>query len=487
MSRVPVPLALLLGIAAVLGVAWTVATAPLQGPDEPEHIGYVAHLAQTGHKPSATTGAHGPFGTDEVGALEIFGFGPARRHRQTRTPWSPAVEHQFRVFEDTLPSGAPGLGDGPTPVGNNPPLYYAYAAVGWKLTPGSHFFGRVYVVRLMGVLLLLATTVFAWLLAGEALGRRRVTQTVAAGFVALLPMNGFMAGIVNTDMMLATVWTAFLWLALRTTRLGLTWPRAAGLSAVAVASILTHGRGLAILPALVVALVVAWVVHRRPRNETLKAAASSGAVLAVGLFLFRFAFSSSGGGGSLYGGQTDIATTGALNLKQLIMSVWNFYLPHLDSTAARLGPGIGYRQIFVQQYFSGVFSSFDVYFPFWVYDAVLVLVALLGIALFTLGVANWRRVLARWPVIVILGAAGLSMLAVLHFTSYRSLVGNGGTNPLIVGRYLLALGGIFGVMLAAVTHLLPRRAGVAVGAFVLVCLLCLSVGGLALSMERFYA
>jgi hypothetical protein len=487
-SRVPLPLALLLGVAAVLGIAWTLATAPLQGPDEAEHIGYVAHLAATGKVPSASTGKGGAYGTDEAVALDAYGFAAARRHRQTRTPWSPLAERQFRVFEDALPSGADGLGDGPTSVGNNPPLYYAYAAVGWKLTPGGHFFGRVYVVRLMGVLLLLAMTVFAWLLAGEALGRRRFAQTVAAGFVAILPMNGFIAGIVNPDILLATVWTAFLWLALRTTRLGLSWQRAVGLSLVAVASFLAHGRGLAILPVLAVVLFVTWLVHAKTVRETLRSAVASVVVILGGLLIYRVAFAPAGGsGGSLYGNQTDLATSGAFNLRQAVLSVWNFYLPHLDSTAARLGPGIGYRQIFVQQYFSGIFASFEVYFPYWVYDTTEVVVGILAIALYTLAAVQWRRVLARWPVVVILGAAAFSMLAVLHFTSYRSLVGNGGSNPLIVGRYLLPLGGVFAVALAALTQLLPRRVGIAVGALALTALLCLSVGGLALSVERFYA
>ncbi|HWI71489.1 MAG TPA: DUF2142 domain-containing protein [Baekduia sp.] len=483
---VPGPLALLLGVALVLGLAWTVATAPLQGPDEAEHVGYVQHLAETGKKPSATTGSGNAYGLDEAGALRDFGFGASRRHRLTRTPWAAADEHRFQVFEDGLPPGAQDVGSGPTSVGNNPPLYYAYAAIAWKLTPGGHFFGRVYAARLFGVLALLAMVVFGWLLAGEVFARRRLPQTVAAGFLAALPMNGFIAGMVNPDILLATVWTAFLWYALRTVRLGLAPGRAAMLSLIAVASFLTHGRGLAIVPVLMVALLVAWLRHSRTVRDTLRSAAASAGVVIAGLVVYRFAFPSSGGG-SLYGGQADLATSGAFNLKQFLNSVWNFYLPKLDSTQARLGPGIGYRQIYVQQYFAGVFGSFEVYLPFWAYDVVQIIVGVAALALYTLGVVRWRRLLASWPVVVILGAAAFSMLFVLHFTSYRSLVGNGGTNPLIVGRYLLPLGGVFAILLAALVHGLPRRVGAVVGTLLLTILLMLSVGGLAFSVERFYA
>jgi hypothetical protein len=487
LARVPAPLALMLGVAAVLAIGWSLATAPLQGPDEAEHVGYVAHLAETGHIPSATGGGKGGFGADEAGALSQFGFGPLRRNRLVRPPWSPLAEQRFQAFEKTLPPGAPGIGDGPTSVGNNPPLYYAYEAVGWRLTPGEHFFGRIFVLRLFSTLLLLGMVTFAWLLAGEVFSRRRLPQTVAAGFVALLPMDGFMAGQVNTDIMLAMVWTAFAWLAVRTVRLGLSWQRAAVLSGVAVASILTHGRGLAILPPLLVTLGVAWLVHHKTLRETLKAAASSGVVLVLGLVAYRVVFSTAAGGGSLYGGETNLGHTGKFNVRQLLTSIWNFYFPHLDSFAARLGPPIGYRQIFVQQYFAGVFGSFEVYFPYWVYDTVQVLLAVLFVAFYTLAVARWRTLLARWPVVLVLGAMVFSMLALLQIASYRALLQTTGENPLIVGRYLLPLGGIFAVALAALVHWLPRRVGVVVASLLLSGLLMLSMGGLALSVERFYA
>jgi hypothetical protein len=477
----------MLGIAAVLALSWSLATAPMQGPDEAEHIGYVAHLAETGHIPSATGGGKGGYGADEAGALSEFGYGPMRRNRLARAPWAPQAEQRFRDFEKGLPPGAPGIGDGPTSVGNNPPLYYAYEAIAWRITPGGHFFGRIFMLRAASSMLLLAFVTFAWLLAGEVFGRRRLPQTVAAGFVALLPMNGFMAGQVNTDIMLAAVWTAFGWLALRTVRLGLTWQRSALLTAVAVASILTHGRGLAILPALLVALAVAWIAHGKTVRQTLQAAASSGAVLALGLLLYRLVFSTAAGGGSLYGGETNLGHTGKFNVRQMLTSIWEFYLPHLDSFAARLGPGIGYRQIFVQQYFSGVFGSFEVYFPYWVYDATQVVAAVLFVAFYTLAAVHWRTLARRWPVVVVLGAMVFSMLALLQIASYRALLQTTGENPLIVGRYLLPLGGVFAVVIAGLTQWLPRRLGTAVAALVLTGLLMLSIGGLALSVERFYA
>jgi hypothetical protein len=487
LRQVPLPLALLLGIACALSVSWSLSTAPLQGPDESEHLGYVARLAETGHIPSSTSGTTGGYAPDEAHALQDGGLLRLEQNRQARPPTTPQAEQRFRDFEKTLPDGAAGRVDGPTPVGVNPPLYYAIAAIGWKLSPGGHFFGHLFMVRLVGALLLMATVGFTWLLAGEAFGRRRLPQTVAAGVVALLPMDGFMSGAVNTDILLGTVWAAFAWLSLRTVRLGLTWQRAGVLALLAAASVLTHGRGLAILPALAVVFAVAWLRSRPSVRETVKALASSGLVLAIGLFVYRLLVSASGGGGSAFGGGVNLGHTGKFNVRQMLSTAWQFYLPKLDAMAARPGPAIGYRQIMVQQYFAGVFGLFEVYFPFWVYDLVQVAFGLLLLALYTLGAIRWRATLAHWPVVVVLGAMAFSMLALLHIASYRSLLQTSGENPLIVGRYLTPLSAILGVGIAAVVAGLPRRAAAVVSAVVLVGLLALSLGALGLNVERFYA
>jgi 4-amino-4-deoxy-L-arabinose transferase-like glycosyltransferase len=485
LRRVPVPLALLLAVAAVLSLSWNLVTAPMQGPDEADHIGYVEHLAETGKIPSAAPGGNGAYATDEVGALEA-GYLRMYQNRLARPPWTAEAERRFRGFEDSLPDGARDNGNGPNSVGKNPPLYYLYEAAGWKLAVGAGFFGKIFVLRLLSGLMLLAMVAFTWLAAGEAFGRRRLPQTVAAGVVALFPMAGFMSGIVNTDIMLAAIWTAFLWLALRTARLGLTWQRAAGLSAVTVLSVLTHGRGLALVGALLIALLVAWLTHARTLRCTLRAAVSSGIVLAGGLGIYKILVSASGGG-ALFGGEANIGSQSAFSIRQLLSGIWQFYLPRLDSMVPRIGPqGFGYRQFYVQQYFGGVFSSFEVYFPYIVYDAVQLAVFVLLIALYTIGAVRFRTIWPHWPKIAIVAGTAACLVFFLHLASYRALA-NGSESPLIVGRYLLPMTGIVGIAIAAVVAGLPRRAGTVVASVVLVGMIALSLAALGLNVERFYA
>ena len=482
LHRVPLSLAVLLAVAAVLSLAWGLATAPLQGPDESEHVAYVAHLAETGNIPSSTTGTS-IYGLDESGALYGLGYARVLQDRSARPPWSVVDEQDFRNYEAQLPSGAAGKGDGPNSVAKNPPLYYVYEAIGWKLTPGGRFFGRIFVLRLLSGLLLLATVVFTWLLAGE-ISRRRLPQTVAAGVVAVLPMAGFMSGIVNTDIGLTAIWACFVWLAVRTARVGLSWQRAGMLALLTVASVLTHGRGLALVPLLPLTLVVAWLRRRPSRRTSLLSGGAAAGVALAGLLAYKVI--TAGAGGGLYGGEVNLGNASAFSVRQFLSSIWQFYLPRLDSMQPRLGPAIGFRQVVVQQFLGGVFGSYEVYFPYWVYDTIQVVAVLLLVLLYTVLAVRFAEVRRRWPALVILAAAAVCLLGFLHLASYRALV-NGGSDPLITGRYLLPLIPIVGTGAAAAFAGLPRRLEPVAAGLLLGSMSFLSMAGLALTLERFYA
>lgn len=488
LRRVPLPLALLLAVAAALSLAWALSTPPLQGPDEADHVAYVARLAETGHVPLADSG-RGTYSPQEAEALAGGpGFLRLLSDRNARAASLPAQVQAYRDFEDQQPPGSNGRGEGPLSTAKNPPLYYWYEAAAWRLTPGGHFFDRLFALRFFGLLALLAMVTFAWLLAGEAFGRRRLPQTVTAGVVALLPMDGFMSGVVNSDILLATVFAAFSWLALRTVRLGLDWRRAAGLTLVAVLAVLTHGRGLAIVPALGVTLVVAWIAHRAPLRETLRAGLTAGGVAIAGFLVLQASRgANSGTGGSVYGGEVTLGKSGAFKIGDLLGNIWQFYFPRLGFMTPRPGPGYGYRQMVVEQYLGGVFASYDVYYPPWVYDRVQLVVALLLGALAVAAIVRWRAVLAAWPRVVVLVAIGGSVILLLHVVSYRALVGTGGASPLLTGRYALPLTPLVGVSVAAIVAALPRRVAPVLAALVVLALLCLSIGGLSLNVQRFYA
>jgi 4-amino-4-deoxy-L-arabinose transferase-like glycosyltransferase len=478
---VPKPLRGLLAACALLSIAWTVAMAPLQGPDEHNHVGYVQHLAETGAGPDFGPTKGASWSTEQLqwmywqNLLSLIGIVDAR------PGWNPAEKRAYDDFLAHPPAGFRKDGSGPNPVGQNPPAYYAYETVPYWVFRWTELPSRVLFMRLANLPLYLAIVVFAWLAAGEVFRRRRRAQTIAAGAVGLLPQLAFMSGVVNPDIMLATVWAAFAYLALLAVRLGPKPGVLVGLGAVAGLSALSHPRGLAGIPALVLVLaVVLW--RARPWSVRLAAWTSAAFVaLAVGVG-GALAYSSAHGGRSSIGGEVG-STTGAGSIKGFLSYLWQFYLPPLRTMTPQ-GPPYGYRQVFVEG-LGGTFGSLEITYPLWVYDA-LQLAAGVGLILLVLCVVRrWERVVAHGAQVLVVCALPVAMLAVLHASAYRDLQGPP-YDPLLVGRYLLPLVVPMGLAIAFVCSSLPRRVGAWLGMLVLTTFTVLCFTGLALTVSRFY-
>ena len=84
-----------------------------------------------------------------------------------------------------------------------------------------------------------------------------------------------------------------------------------------------------------------------------------------------------------------------------------------------------------------------------------------------------------------MAAIALALLGLLHLVSYLALLG--GPDPLIVGRYLLPLVGVFALAVTFVATSLPRRLGPLLAALLLGAGVALQLGGLGMVLLRFYA
>ena len=480
--RTPTPLALLLAVTAVLGLAWSIVMPPLQGPDELDHFSYVQHLAETGSPPSSSafSGA-GSHSTEEQGALDLLGLRATIANPTARPMWSEVDQRRWERFERELPPNGRSDGEGAVPAASNPPLYYAYEGVAYRLSPDTSLLGRQLVTRLASVLLLLATVGLTWVAASE-LTQRTWARLLASGVVALQPQLGFIGAIVNPDILLVTVWTAFVALSVVTLNRGPTTARVLGLFGLAAISPLTHGRGIALLPPLVVVLTLIWWRHRPSRRAVVRWLGGGLALLGVALVAFRL-YTSGNGGGALYGGQVAAFQQHSLNVREFLSYLWQFYLPPLPVLEQRLGPPYGFRQVFIETFF-GTFGSLDVRFPGRVY-ALLQVGSVLGlVALYTAAVVRWRELRARWELLLALLAVGLTGIVFLHVVSYLALVG--GPDPIVVGRYLLPLIALFALAVTFVATSLPRRLGPLFAAVVLACGVLLQLAGLGLTVIRFY-
>jgi 4-amino-4-deoxy-L-arabinose transferase-like glycosyltransferase len=480
--RVPVPLALLLACALVLGTSWSLVTAPLQSFDEDDHVAYALYLAQTGTPPSADGGSE-RYGRAEQRALQGLALRRMTQNPAVRPPWRAADERAFERFEATLPDDGTELGSGPNPLAKNPPLFYAYEAAVSRIVPGG-FFADLWAMRLANVLVLLAAVCFAWLLAAE-LFVRTLPRVVAAGVVALQPVLGQLAGIVNSDTLLTAAYLALTWLGVRACRRGLTIGRLAAIGAAAGACVLTHGRGIAAIPAFVLIGLVLAVRHRPTLKAALRPALAGVLTLAAAVVAYRLytaASSGGSGGGALYGGEVSFAPKGA-NPREFLSYVWQFYFPALETMAPRIGPDYGFHQVYVQTLF-GSFGSYEVYLAKGVLDTIGLTLVGGALALVAVLVRRWEQARRQWAEIVLVIAPAACLVGLLHLASYRSLLGT--PDPLITGRYFLPLLGVIGIGAAVLVDTLPRRAGAVLAGALLTGLALTSLSGIALTLARSY-
>jgi hypothetical protein len=481
---VPTPLRLLLIVAALLSIAWDASLPAFQGPDESGHFAYVQHLAETGHIPSSTSGGM-PNSTEEQDALIWLNLQSSIGEPGGRPAWSEADLSLWHRIEHTLTRGARTNGVGANPLAKNPPLYYAAMSIPYRLFVWLPLLKRLFVLRLFNALCYLATVALTWLIAGEVLGRVRWKQTLAAGAVALEPQLSFMSAVINADNLLIALSTGFLLAALRLVKRGPSLARVLTASGLAAAAVLTHGRGLVTLPVLLVALLAAWVVHKPALRDTLVRGGAAFATVGAA-FVAYSTFGRLSGGSSLYGGQISELNGGGFNLRQFLSSIYQFYLPRLASLQPRIGPEYGYRQVFIDTFY-GTFGSLEVTFKARIYDVLQILSALGLVGLYTACVLRWRRLRQEWYVVLVMLALALTTIFFLHYVSYHALLDDGGSDPLIVGRYLLPMVSLFGVAIAFTVGSLPRRAGPLVAAVILAGGVLLSLTGLGITITRFYA
>jgi len=484
LRAIPAPLALVLVAAVVAACGWALLLPPFQGPDEAEHFAYVQHLAETGKAPSSTEYAGaGSHSSEQTAAMDGLGLRMLMAVPDARPFWNPVDLGAWRAFERDATHRQRADGEGLNPIAKNPPLYYAYEALAYRASPDRSLFGRLFATRLANVLLFLAAVVCAWLAAAE-LTARTWARTLTAAIVALQPQLTATAGIVNADTLLVAVWSAFTALAVRTLVRGPTLRRVLGMSVLAAASALVHGRGLALLPALAVVVALACWRHRPPLRPALGWSGAGALVLVAGLGAFRlFAATQGGTGGSLYGNQTDYIHQGGFGVWGLLSQVWQFFLPKLPGMPTALAPEYGFRQMYVETFF-GAFGSLEVRFPTRVYDLLEagVLLALAGTVAAL--VVRRRELRGRWHVVVGLAAICGALIALLQLVSYLALLG--GPDPLIVGRYALPLIVPFALAVAFVATSLPRRWGPLLGGLVIAFGIVLQLSGLILTVERFY-
>jgi hypothetical protein len=403
------------------------------------------------------------------------GLGALVGNLSARPYWTGLDERLWHERDRALGPHARDAETGPNTASRNPPVAYVYAGIAYAAANSGSFLDRLYAMRLANLPLYLLTIALTWVLAGSVLGKDLWPRTVAAGAVAVQPQFAFAVAGVSPDPLLTAIWAAFLVLAVRVVNRGLTPSGAAGLAALAAASVLTHPRGAPLARRALLAMGLG--LRRRlggisGRVLALAAAAAAAGVVAVVVALV------------LGAGVLDSTSGARFDPRQFGSYLWQFYLPKLPFMTPSIGPEYGAQTAFVETFY-GVFASLEVRWPALVYD-LLAVATLAGLAaLVAVLVRSRSAVRARWDVTLFLAAAPVTLIAALHFAAYRNLQIDP-SDPIIVGRYLFPLLPLFGVAVAVVVRALPRPASLALGTTLLLTGALLGLSGLGMTAVRFY-
>jgi 4-amino-4-deoxy-L-arabinose transferase-like glycosyltransferase len=496
LARVPRELALLLLVVAVVGTAWALIVPPWQAPDEDVHFAYTQTLAERHELPGKGELA---VSSEQRLSMDFSNTDAVVLIKGAKPDWSPLSEREWLRDSPAAPRNDGGGGNA---AADYPPGYYLYEMLAYKLASSSDLISRLYVMRLFSAVWLLVTTVAAWLLAGELLGRNRLLQLVSAATIGLWPMLTFISSAINPDAMLVALWTLSTWLGVAILRRGVSAPRAIGLCLCVGIALVTKTTALALLPPAAFALAVgAWRLRRKVTVRQLKWGLA--AALAFGVPVLAWVLVAHSSGHAAFGQAALVSQTGGGEagvvganapptggIRYLASYLWQFYLPRLPFMYDQrfVFPTISHYPAYEVWLASGwaSFGWVSVWFPAWVYRIFLAVVLAVssGAGISALRGARALRALpkparrARWALAAFLALTVSTLLAGLHWTDFHMLVDR--KAPFLQGRYLLPVGALLAVVVALAIRAVPTRfrplgAGAVLGGLVAFQIACLGL------------
>jgi len=474
-------------LVAFVNVAiWTAVIPPFQVPDETGHFAYAQYLAETGRPPPQ--GPVAQFSAEEYTALGNLFFFDVIGHPQERGVITPAEDRTLRA----------ALAAGPSPVGpggassitNQPPLYYALAAIPYRISPSHDILDRLELMRLLSALLAGLTVLAVFLFVRELFPASPWAPTVGGLVVAFQPQFAFVSAGVQGDSLLFFASAATFLALIRAHRHGLTRRRGVWIGLAAAVGLLGKLTFVAFVPGIVVA--VGLIVWRSKRGERRRASAGAGLAAAVaGAPVAAYAVLNATvwhRGGPTAGGFAGAATAalpgnGAISLRESLDYTWELYLPKLPFMNHAYFPYYPLRQVF----FDGAIGHFgwlDYSFPPRVYSlaekgfVVLAVLAVIGL---------WRarrELFAVWPVAIGVGVMAAGLIGAIGFAGIRYLTVTG--FPFEQARYLFPLLALYAVFVVLVCRAAPRRWAPAVGGVLVIGAMAHGLFAELLTVSRYY-
>jgi hypothetical protein len=475
-------------LAAVNFACWAMITPVFQAPDEVDHFAYTQTLAERGEQPSSSPGSPlARWSRSEALLLEDDGFTTDHQVGDTRAPWDPRLQTRYEAaVSQQRPSASDG--GGYETASTHGPIYYAALAPAYLIASGSPL-SQLTLMRLTSALIGALTVLFAFLLGRELAPRRPELGVMAALLVAFQPMYGFISGAVNNDVGVNAATAALELLVILVLRRGWRLRLVLPLGIVLLALPAIKETGLAIYPAVGLALLAAlWRHHRRADLARIGALALAAAVTRALLSWFkdglRPALSATAAGAAT--GATAVSSISEAKAHPLgyLAYLWEVFLPRLSFMAPHFetsGPPA--FLIFVERGW-GAFGWYVVLFPKWVFYAVFA--TMLAVTV-TAVPAAWRERLwlrANWPEAGFVLLCPIAVVAGVEAAFYTT-----GVRPLVAefGRYAFPAIVPFALIVVGATHAFGRRGVLWLGTGLVTATIALSFAGQLLTLTRFYA
>jgi 4-amino-4-deoxy-L-arabinose transferase-like glycosyltransferase len=465
-------------VACLNAVAWSVITPPFQVPDEPEHIAYVKQLAETGRLPSGT----GNFSLEELLALDDTRlqlvaenpvFQPISSKRQESQ-----LQSDLRTSRQSPEKGSEYAGV----AAAQPPLYYAFEAIPYKLGASGTLLERLELMRLLSALMAGLTALFSFLFLRETLPRLPWAWTVGGFAVALVPLLGFMSGAVNPDSMLYAVTAALFFALARGFHVGLTRANAIAIGALIAVGFSTKLNFVGIAPGALAGLILLSVRSARSAGR----AAYLSLALALSLALsppLAYVLLHTAKGAPTLGIVSRAFNVSHGSPWQEFSYLWQLYLPKLPGMPNDFSGILPPRDLWFKGYV-GLYGWLDTTFPGWVYQCALVIaVAIVGLCVRG-AVLSAAALRARIAELLVYCLIVLGLLALVGADSYLAF-------PRVNAeyaqtRYLLPFLPLLGGVLALAARGGGRRWGPAVGAAIVLLFLGHDIFSQLQAVARFY-
>jgi len=478
-------------VAAVNFCCWALITPVFQGPDEVDHFAYVQSVVERGEKPSPVESS--PllrWSSSEGLALEGADFPTDHQVGDTRAPWLAVEQDEYQVRQARLhpPSNN---GGGYTTSAVHGPLYYLALAPGYMLAAHGSVFSQLTLMRFISALLGALVVLFAFLLVRELAPGRPWLAVLAALLVAYEPMYGFMSGVVNNDVGVNAGAAALELLLIRMLKRGITVPWGALTGAVLIALPSIKGTGLSLYPVAALVFAVAlWRNHHRRDLPAWGALALSalvvGELIAHVLDPALAPSSSAAGAGvpSAIGSNASAVDEALHHIPDFLSYLWQVFLPRLPFMTPHFPSGVYPAfTIFVVRGW-GAFGWYDVLFPHWVYDVILVAM-LLAIPLGAWAARReWSWLRRHWLEVLV-----VTLMPVAVIVGFEAAYYTPGTRPVLAefGRYAFPAIAPLAALVVGVLHAFGRRRMLTVGTGLLVAMIALSYASQLLTLASFYA